>query len=186
MTLSDYSNLWNTTVVDLSKNYEIAGCAAQILKNWAIYTAVKNQTDIPEWVTGVIHYRESSFNLHTWLANGDPLFDHYGTPLETTHVPRGLGPCTTWQDAAVLSFQNNKISKNTDWSLPSALYQLECWNGKGYMNQGILSPYLWSGTNHYTIGKYSSDGNYDPILKDLQLGCVPILNGLQISGIVFS
>ena len=42
-------------------------------------------------------------------------------------------------------------------NLGEVLSNLERWNGFGYKARGLLSPYLWSGTDLYERGKYVSD-----------------------------
>ncbi len=52
---------------------------------------------------------------------------------------------------------------------------LEQYNGLGYANRGIPSPYIWSGTDQYKSGKYVRDGVFDPNAVDTQLGCAGLL-----------
>jgi len=66
-------------------------------------------------------------------------------------------------------------ARNTDWSPAGTLTMLEQYNGLGYFNKGIPSPYVWSGTNQYTKGKYVADGVFDPNAVDQQLGCAGLL-----------
>ena len=47
---------------------------------------------------------------------------------------------------------------------------VEAFNGFGYRNFGIHSPYLWAGTNNYVAGKYASDGRFVASMVDEQLG----------------
>lgn len=173
-----YWDMWQSCQVDISKIDHIARVAASIISNWPRYTEVKNQTGVPEHVTGVIHYRESDFDFRTYLANGDPLFSHTGYPLQTVHVPKGLGPVKDWSQGAAVSFRHEEYDRVKDWSIGNALMWLEIWNGSGYARHGINSPYLWSGTNEYSRGKYVADGQFDPWAVDQQLGCVPILKAL--------
>ena len=75
---------------------------------------------------------------------------------------------------------------STDWSLPGVLYQLEKYNGFGYRPLGIPSPYLWSFSNHYTRGKFTSDNHFDPNAVSQQVGAAAILHrmmDLDASGI---
>lgn len=183
MNLQGYFNRFQSVHVDLSRTQEIARAAHIILANWAKYTDVKNATGVPEHVTGVIHYRESDFDFETYLANGDPLFDHVGHPIQTHHVPKGLGPVKDWAEGAVLSYHHEGFDRIHDWTIANALYEIECYNGSGYLNRNIESPYLWAGTNQYTKGKYVSDGVFDPDAVDQQLGVVPILLALKEAGV---
>ncbi len=66
-------------------------------------------------------------------------------------------------------------ARNKDWSAGGALTLLETYNGLAYANQGVPSPYVWSGTNQYTRGKITHDhGPIEPII-DQQLGCAGLL-----------
>ena len=44
-----------------------------------------------------------------------------------------------------------------------------------YRKYGINSPFLWSGTNHYTKGKFKSDGKFYPDEVARHIGAVPIM-----------
>jgi peptidoglycan hydrolase-like protein with peptidoglycan-binding domain len=56
----------------------------------------------------------------------------------------------------------------------------EKWNGMGPRNRGIFTGYLWSGTNHYTRGKYVSDGVWDANVVDKQLGIISVLYQMNV------
>jgi hypothetical protein len=70
-----------------------------------------------------------------------------------------------------------------DWAdLLKCLWRAEKWNGWGYRlyHPSTLSPYLWSGTNHYAKGKYTSDGAWSDTVVSRQLGIVPIWMALGV------
>lgn len=132
---------------------------------------------IPWEFIAVTHYREAGFD-----KSGNPRWDTYlgnGQALsrKTTIVPKGRGPFKTWEDGAVdaLVYAPPYAAKNTDWSIGGTLSMIEQYNGLGYSNKGLPSPYLWAGTDQYEKGKYVSDGKYDPNAVDKQLGCAGIL-----------
>ena len=54
--------------------------------------------------------------------------------------------------------------------------------GGGSLSHGIFTPYLWSGCQHYSRGKYVSDGVWDPNAVSKQIGCEVILHQLQSRG----
>ena len=68
-----------------------------------------------------------------------------------------------------------------DWSLPHLLYKMEGYNGWGYRlyHPYCLSPYLWSFTNHYTSGKYVSDGRWSDTAKSRQCGGAAIIKRME-------
>lgn len=66
-----------------------------------------------------------------------------------------------------------------DWSAGGALTLLEQYNGLGYANRGLSSPYIWAGTDQYVKGKFVADGVFDPNEVDHQLGCAAILKAMM-------
>jgi len=65
------------------------------------------------------------------------------------------------------------------------LWLAERFNGMGYRSERIKinSPYIWSGTDLYTSGKYVSDGKYRGDVVDKQAGIAAVLKYLEICGI---
>lgn len=157
-----------------TKSTPINAQAAKIVANRSRYELVAKAAGVPWDVIGVIHYRESSGDFRGVLHNGQKII---GTGKKTTLVPKGRGPFSTWEDAAVDALVNCHpyLAKNTDWSLGATLDKLEAYNGLGYRNKGLASPYLWAGTDQYVKGKYVADGKFDPNHVDQQLGVAPIL-----------
>lgn len=145
--------------------------AKKAIANKAIYQQIEKTTGVPWVFIAASHYRESSQDFSTNLAQGDPWNQ------VSTHVPKGRGPFKSFVEAAVDALVNCSpyAARNKDWSLPALLTYLEEYNGLGYANHGIPSPYLWSGTNIYSKGKYVADGRFDPNVVDKQLGCAGLI-----------
>jgi lysozyme family protein len=139
------------------------------------YQAVSARTNVPWFVIAVIHERECSQSWSGSLAQGDPW------NKVSVHVPAGRGPFQTWEDAAVDALVNcpPHAARWTDWSVGGALSLLEQYNGLGYANRGVPSPYIWAGTDQYRSGKYVRDGIYDPAAVDRQLGCAGLLMAMM-------
>ena len=167
---------WNSA--KFTRSTEINAQAAKIRANRYRYQTVAAQTGVPWDVIGVIHYRESSGSFAGVLHNGQKII---GTGKKTTLVPKGRGPFKTWEDAAVDALLNCPpyAGKNKDWSIAGTLDLLERYNGLGYRNKGLPSPYLWAGTDQYVKGKYVADGRFDPNYVDTQLGVAPILKKIR-------
>lgn len=149
--------------------------ANRLIKEKPTYQRVQAATSVPWFIVAVIHERECSGSFKGSLAQGDP-WDRV-----STHVPKGRGPFKTWYDAAIDALVNcdPHAAKWADWSPGGALTLLEQYNGLGYANKGRPSPYIWSGTDQYTSGKYVRDGVYDANAVDRQLGCAGLLKALQ-------
>lgn len=163
---------WNKA--KFTRSTQIEAQAAKIRANRSRYDAVSAKTGVPWDVIAVIHYRESSNNFGGVLHNGEHII---GTGRKTALVPKGRGPFTTWESAAIDALANCApyAARNKDWSIGKTLDLLEAYNGLGYRKKGLPSPYLWSGTDQYERGKYVADGKFDPNVVDKQLGAAAIL-----------
>jgi lysozyme family protein len=165
-----------------TRSTTIEARAAKIRANRVRYEAVSAKTGVPWDVIAVIHYRESSGSFAGVLHNGQKII---GTGKKTTLVPKGRGPFTSWEQAAIDALINCHpyAGKNKDWSLANTLDLLERYNGLGYRKKGVPSPYLWAGTDQYVRGKYVADGKYDPNHVDRQLGVAALLIALRGQGV---
>lgn len=170
---------WADCKVPADKAAQFKAAADKIMAGKSRYQAVEKLTGVPWWFIGVVHMRESNCNWKGVLHNGQAIV---GTGKKTTIVPKGKGPFSTWEDAAVDALTNCApfAAKNKDWTPGGALTMLEKYNGLGYSSKGIPSPYVWSGTNQYTVGKYIRDGVFSATTVDSQLGCAGILKFLGI------
>lgn len=155
----------------LTRGPEFGPVATRLVAAKARYQAVEQRTGVPWPFIAVTHERESSQDWNTQLGQGDPLNQ------VSTHVPKGRGPFKTWEDGAYDALVNcgPYAARNKDWSIGGFLTMLERYNGVGYANRGLPSPYIWSGTDQYRAGKYVADGVFDPDAVDKQLGCAGLL-----------
>ena len=172
---AEYQSLFDTCQIRAESRGEVETLAAKIVHNRARYESVGVPLSIPWYFIGVIHNMESSQRFDRHLHNGDPL------TARTVHVPAGRpasgDPPFTWEASATDSLQLEGLDKVTDWSFPALLYRTEKYNGFGYRihHPEVLSPYLWSGSNHYTKGKFVADGKFDPNAVSKQCGAAVIL-----------
>lgn len=166
---------WTVCQVHSNKAQLVEAVCKRLLAGKARYETVQGKTHVPWPLIAVIHEREASGSWAANLAQGDP-WNHV-----SIHVPRGRGPFTSWEDAAVDALMNCPpyAGKNTDWSIGGALTLLEEYNGLGYARMGIPSPYIWADTDQYVKGKYVSDGHFDPNVVDQQIGCAALLKEMQ-------
>ena len=157
----------------LTRTSEFGPVAARLVAPCAKarYQAIEAQTGVPWFFIAVAHQRESSQDWTRSLAQGDPW------NRKSTHVPKGRGPFASFEDAAVDALRNCApyAARNTDWSIGGLLTMLEQYNGLGYFNRGLPSPYIWSGTDQYVKGKYIADGKFDLNVVDKQLGCAGLI-----------
>ena len=166
---------WLKAKINPDHGTQFLDVARRLVEAKSRYQQVSLQTGVPWWFIAVVHERESSQNWNGSLAQGDP-WDRV-----SVHVPAGRGPFNSWEEAAVDALVNCSpfAARNKDWSIGGTLTMLEEYNGLGYANRGIASPYVWSGTNQYTSGKYVRDGVFDPDVVDRQLGCAGLLLAMK-------
>lgn len=146
------------------------------------YLSVQAKTAVPWYVIGVIHLLECDGRFDCHLHNGDPL------TKRTVHAPAGRPvsghPPFSWEYSALDALRYKGLDVWCDWTISGTLYKLEAYNGFGYRNHGIASPYLWSGTTFYTKGKYILDGVWSPTAVSAQIGVVPILRTMSDQGLI--
>lgn len=176
--------MWDDMVVPVVHNKEVQIAAKKIYNHIGEYGDIAFSLGLPTKVAnviGVMHMRESNFDFTKHLANGDPL------TADTIHVPKNImapiDPPYTFEEGACAAIKNWEKGWNLDltkytWDIPNTLWFLEAWNGFGFKNKGINTPYLWSYTQHYDKGYFSSDGVFNPNLVNQQPGCAPVLKSL--------
>ncbi len=143
------------------------------------YAPISEKSNVPWQVIGVIHSLECGLSFNAHLHNGDSLArrthnDPAGRPLADPTGPDGR---YTFEESALDALRYDKFTTWPVWDLPSALFNLERYNGWGYFlyHPKVPTPYLWSFTNHYSSGKYVADGKFDPEAVSAQVGCAPLL-----------
>lgn len=178
----EYQQLWDTMHV-IRDDHELTRLAGKLSSNKEMYQKVELQTGVPWQMIGVIHEREAGEqDIGRWLCvlhNGERIV---GTGRQTHLVPAGRGPFAEWVPAAVDALQLQGFNKISDWSVARTLWALEPYNGYGYRNKGLRSPYLWASTNHQQLGKYIADGVFDAHVMDSQIGCAALLKYLGFGG----
>jgi lysozyme family protein/peptidoglycan hydrolase-like protein with peptidoglycan-binding domain len=176
-----YENNWQNMQIRPGSAGQANKEAARLRKNKSIYQQIETITRVPWYFIGLCHDRESSFDLNTYLGNGQAL------NRVTTIVPKGRGPFlgpNAFVDGAVDALRIQGFVGATDWSIARTLFRLEGFNGYGYHSRGVNSPYLWSGSTVYgppeeRAGKFVADGVFDPNKVDPQLGVAVILKELM-------
>src|SRR5262245_43386174 len=172
-TAAGYRNLWERATVKPAKRAEAEAIARKIMAARARYEEIENRCGVPWFMVAVIHMREASMNFAGVLHNGEKII---GTSGKTRLVPAGRGPFATWEEAAVdaLTMPPHSLHRVVNWSLERILYELEKYNGWGYLGK-CNSPYLWSWTSEYSGGKYVADHVFSRTAIDQQAGCAASL-----------
>jgi lysozyme family protein len=172
----DFQYLWDTCVIRPEYLATVKRVAAQIKANKSRYDGVSKITGVPSDVIAVIHHMECGGRFDRHLHCGDPL------TARTVRVPKGRPvkgePPFTWEESAIDALGYDGATRIKDWNIVATLTFLQKFNGTGYLNKGIYSPYLWSFSNHYTAGKFVRDGVYDASAVSKQCGAAVILKVL--------
>jgi lysozyme family protein len=170
----EYATDWKRMVIPDSRRHDVDVIATKLVGFKERYQAVEKATGVPWYVIAVLHERESDADFTTHLHNGDPL------TRRTWHVPRGRPPLPaqppfTWEESAEDALPYDGLASIGAWPIERIAYQCEGYNGWGYHNRDMPSPYLWSFSNIYRSGKYIGDGHFSASAVDRQCGVMPML-----------
>lgn len=181
---AEYERLFETCSIRSGKQTEVEAILGRIAAARGKYDKVAGSTGVPWSFVAVVHSMESSLRFDRHLHNGDSL------RKRTVHVPTGRPPTGdppfAWEVSAADALGLKKLDQVKDWSVAGTLYQLERYNGWGYRlhHPHVRSPYLWSGSQHYTSGKYVSDGTWSDSAKSKQIGAAVLLRRMAEKGAV--
>ncbi len=174
---SNYQRLFDGCIVRESKYPQVNRCVETIVGGRSEYEKIAAATGIPWYFTGIVHLMECSCNFKKHLHNGDPL------TARTVRVPQGYpkrgNPPFSFFDSAVDALNLEGFSNWSEWSVAGMLFCFEKYNGFGYRRKNINSPYLWSGSNQYSKGKFVRDGYFDPQAVSSQIGTAVILRRMS-------
>lgn len=174
---AEFEQLFASCIITPYRKAAVNHLAQRIKQQQRRYLLVERATTVPWQVVAVIHALESGLRFHRHLHNGDPLHSR------TVHVPANrplTAPPFTWEESAIDALHYTELANWQDWSIAGTLFKLEAYNGWGYRryHQQVLSPYLWSFSNHYTQGKYAADGKFDTNLVSQQCGAAVLFKEL--------
>jgi lysozyme family protein len=179
-TTSANEQRWYRAKVRPERVNEATNAANSILKHKSRYEQVQESTGVPWFLVGVLHYREASLSFSKHLHEGSPLTGR------TKWIPKGRplkgNPPFTWYESAVDAMAYDKFIGVNPWTLGVLLEKNERYNGLGYRNKGLASPYLFGATTEQQKGKYVADGKFDRNVMDKQLGTVAIMKVLENKG----
>jgi lysozyme family protein len=168
----EYRRLFASAKVRPQRLSEVRHSVAELVAHKARYVQAGKPVKVPWWFVAIIHDLEGSRDFHTHLHNGDPL--SHKTVNDPAGRPPGRPPFT-FQASAVDALRFEGFADVADWSVSHALFRLEKYNGFGYRDTPIHSPYLWSFSQHYTRGKFDRDHHFDPDLVSAQCGAAVLL-----------
>jgi len=187
--LKHHEKLWDSAEIKPSQVFRIDKSISIYLENKKKYEGIENMRvgGVTSAIVFVLHGRESTWNFKKHLHEGSPLTG------KTKWYPKGrpkdppkYGRYYTFEESAEDALYKLKDMERVNWGrCNDALYNIEKYNGLGYLkyHKNVLSPYLWSGTQHYKKGKYIADGKFSSTTVDKQLGTCAILKRMQSRGL---
>jgi lysozyme family protein len=180
----EYQTLFDSCHVRPERATEVSALVKKLEQNRDRYASVGAPLDVPWFFVGVVHGLEASFNFKCHLHNGDPLTAR--TVHEPPNRPASGAPPFTWEESATDALRLKKLTAVPEWTLPRTLYQLEAYNGFGYRrnHREVLTPYLWSFSDHYTRGKYIADGTFSASAVSRQCGGAVMLRRMAELSII--
>lgn len=174
----EYRRLFETSHISPKWAKRVKKAAEIVYAGREMYQQLAARFNAPWPLFGVIHMMEGECNFHTHLHNGDSLAarthnDPAGRPLHGK-------PPFPWLDSAIDAIEMKGWGSIKKWTLERAMYELERYNGFGHRlyHPDVLSPYLWSGTDKYSRGKYVRDHVFDANAVSGQVGVMAILQAL--------
>lgn len=178
----EYQRLFDTCTLRPKRQGEVDALLQRIARDMPRYQAVAATLGVPWAMVALIHHMEANGDFSRHLHNGDPL------TARTVQVPAGRPPQGTppfaWEASAADALRLEGFERWKEWGLAGMLYKLEAYNGWGYRlrHPEVLTPYLWSGSNHYESGKFVADGRWSDTAVSKQIGAAVLLRRMAESG----
>ena len=160
--------------IHLHKDKELV--KARFKRHFDDYALIEKESGIPADLICAIHYRECSFRFDLHLVNGDSL--KAKTINVPSDFPKNLSAPFSFNESAIIGLRDFYF-KPKNFDLAGKLEFAERWNGLGYKNKGLKSPYLWASTSNYEKGLFVKDGKIDNLKKDLRMGVYSIIKALE-------
>jgi len=172
----EYNELLTTCEIKPDRLSEVQSICDKIVRNEARYEGIGEENSVPWFMVGVIHSLEGDLDFTTHLHNGDPLKRR--TVNDPAGRPPGHPPPFTFEESAKDALAFDRMNVNLEPSFAGICFKLEGFNGFGSRSHRINTPYLWSFSNHYVAGKFTSDNHFDPTAVSKQCGGAVILRRL--------
>lgn len=146
---------------------------ARVETSLGFYKDLSAAVNVPTVMLGAIDYREDDCDPTRGIGQGDR-WDR-----KSVNVPKGCGPFASRKAADIFYVRYDHLDRPpvpyAEGGLAVACFEEEGYNGWGYNAHGRRSPYIAGGTNFQQVGKYTSDGHWDPDHMDEQIGTLPIM-----------
>jgi lysozyme family protein len=188
----EYQRFYDLCETAAAHKSDVDKAANRVIAGKARYQTVSGRLGghVPWPFIGITHLLEANCNFGRHLHNGDPMMSGPpGSPvwLRTTHKPPNrpaVWPAPPnepdpWVWSAMDAIRIEGFADQEDWSTPAMLFRFERFNGMGYRQFRNPSPYLWSFSQIYRMGKFDSDGHYSPTLVSDQCGCALVLKAIS-------
>lgn len=180
---AEYETLFATCQIKPTRLTAMDAIITRVLANRPRYEAIGDPLQhIPWYFIAALHNLETSLRFDRHFHNGDPL------TARTVRVPAGKPatgtPPFTFEASAMDALTEKGFHQKPAWPLAKMLFRMERYNGFGYRNKGIHTPYLWSFSNQYTRGKFVADGEFSFTAISAQGGGATLLKRMEERGLI--
>ena len=175
---AEHQKLWDTMKI-IRDAAQLDAMAKKVLPHKAVYEAVERDTGVPWQLVAVIHIREAGLGDVGKFQKG--IHNGQSWRIKATIIPK-IGPFPSWHACALAALKRTGLTSvgKGNWTPAKMLSAAEPYNGYGYRNKGLRSPYLWASTNHQQRGKYVRDRVFDGSVMDTQMGVAAMLKFLGV------
>lgn len=150
----------------------------RLLRLESIYKMGEEATGVHWYMIGALDSMECDNHPLGVLHNGELIV---GTGKKTKLVPAGRGPFASKLDSIVDALKYDGLL-GKKMSLGEMLKWAEKYNGMGYKSRGVMSPYVWAGTDRYTKGRFVRDRVFDANAVSKRAGVAAIFKELERRG----
>lgn len=170
---ADYNSRWRAMIVRPDRLAQVDSIARRMASRRDRYERVTGPFGVPWWWLAAVHELEHSGRFTTSMVITDPIDVPPGQP-----VPSATIDDAQWDDTARALLRARGLASWQDWSVAGACYQWERYNGFGYREREVPSPYLWSFSNQYVSGKFVRAGVFSFTTVSQQAGAAVLLRRL--------
>lgn len=166
----EYSKLLSVMAVRPERKKLVDDTAVKLIGLKTRWAPISERNGVPIIFMATSFEREASSNFDKNPAQG------WSWRSRSRIIPYN-GPFPSWTAAALEAYRLNGLDRvgRENWTWELMCFYGETFNGFGYRDwHRMHTPYLWGCTNIQTVGKYTSDGNFDATHWDTQIGIIAV------------
>lgn len=144
-----HHTIWAAMQIDPARRPAIEKIARRIVSGRAQYDVISRASHVPWFVVGIIHALDGELR---WNAE--------------------------WEATAAANRFKARLPRSRWNSIEDIASALEEWDGLGYRQRGVHSPYLWGWTTAHIAGRIVGDGVFLPGAEAEAPGAMAVLRAM--------